>query len=179
MKEIYLVFSQTGSIVSKLIRHYTHEPYSHVSISLDKNLKTLYSFGRTQLYNVFSGGFIKESPDYGMFKRFSESQIAVLRLTLRDDKFEALSALLERMYRERKKYRYNRRGLFLAAKGKNVKRENRYYCSEFILELLIRYGLVHERDFGVAVRPTELMKLPDAKLVFKGRISCFAQPQGV
>lgn len=174
MKDVYLVLSQTGTIVSRLIKLFTHEPYSHASVSLDRHLKTLYSFGRTQLYNALSGGFCKESPDYGTFKRFKRTKVAVLRLHVTESVYEELSELLERMYAERKKYRYNYRGLFLAAKGKACKRENCYYCSEFVRELFVRFGLTDKDFFGDAVRPTELLNLPNAELVYEGRMSHFA-----
>lgn len=43
---IYILLTHSGSLLSKCINIYTKEPYTHVSIALDTNLKELYSFGR-------------------------------------------------------------------------------------------------------------------------------------
>lgn len=69
MKHIYVVISQTASIVSRLIRWSTGDPYTHASISLDQNLDEMYSFGRIFPNNPLIGGFVKESPRYGTMKK--------------------------------------------------------------------------------------------------------------
>ena len=77
-KKIYIVISQTGSIVSKFIRIVTRDRYNHVSVTLDKELNTMYSFGRIYTYNPFIGGFVKESVNNGAFKRFIRNTVAVI-----------------------------------------------------------------------------------------------------
>ena len=51
MKEIYLILTYTGTIPSKMIKMYTKYTYSHVSLSLDKDLSEMYSFARRNPYN--------------------------------------------------------------------------------------------------------------------------------
>ena len=43
MKEIYIVLTHTGTVLSRIIKNYTQDEFSHVSISLDKELKDKYS----------------------------------------------------------------------------------------------------------------------------------------
>lgn len=45
-KKLYIVISQTGSIISKMLKAITGDQYNHVSISLDPRLRVMYSFGR-------------------------------------------------------------------------------------------------------------------------------------
>ena len=40
---VYIVLTHTGTIPSRLIRIFTRYEYTHVSISLDRNLEHLYS----------------------------------------------------------------------------------------------------------------------------------------
>ena len=80
MKQVYLVLSYTGTMLAKIVRFYTKKEYSHVSISLDKDLKKMYSFGRLNPYNAFIGGFVHESLDTGTFKRFHKTEINLLLL---------------------------------------------------------------------------------------------------
>ena len=59
-KMIFLVVSDTGTILTRLIKAYTKTPYNHASISFDAELSEVYSFGRKTVYNPFIGGFVKE-----------------------------------------------------------------------------------------------------------------------
>ena len=43
---IYVVLSDSGSVVSKLLRLFTKAKYNHVSLSLREDLSEMYSFGR-------------------------------------------------------------------------------------------------------------------------------------
>ncbi len=58
MKKIYIVLTHTGTTLSKIIKTYTKDEFSHVSISLDLELKKMYSFGRLNPYNPFWDGFV-------------------------------------------------------------------------------------------------------------------------
>ena len=60
MKKIYIILTHTGTVLSRIIKIYTKDEFSHVSIALDKDLKQMYSFGRLNPYNPFIGGFIHE-----------------------------------------------------------------------------------------------------------------------
>lgn len=63
MKKIYIVISQTGTILSKTIKLITKKKYNHVSISFNKDICNMYSFGRINPYNPFIGKYIKEHPN--------------------------------------------------------------------------------------------------------------------
>lgn len=172
-KNIYIVLSQTGTIVSRLIKLFTHDSFNHVSISFEDDINSLYSFGRTQTYNFVSGGFVKESPNYGTFKRFKRTRIALLSFEVESDVYYKMKEHIERMYEHKELYKYNYRGLFMAAIHKKYSRFNHYYCSEFISELLRAFGVVKADCLGEVVRPMEFYSLPNARLLFKGRMTAF------
>ena len=46
MKKVYIVLTNTGTFLSRIVNVYTRKEFSHVSISLDENLNYMYSFGR-------------------------------------------------------------------------------------------------------------------------------------
>ena len=64
-KKIYIVISQTGTILSRILKALTKNPYNHSSVALREDLHVLWSFGRRHPYNPFWGGFVKESPFFG------------------------------------------------------------------------------------------------------------------
>ena len=53
MKKVYIILTYSGTFLSKIIKYYTRDEFSHVSISLDSDLKKMYSFGRLNPYNPF------------------------------------------------------------------------------------------------------------------------------
>lgn len=59
-KEMYILLTDTGTLLSKLIKCFTNAPYNHVSIVFDKRLDEVYSFGRKEPRNPFIAGFIRE-----------------------------------------------------------------------------------------------------------------------
>ena len=60
-KEIYLVFTRTGTWLSRMICIIFRMKYPHVSISFDDSLTRMYSFGRRSPDNPFSGGLVEEN----------------------------------------------------------------------------------------------------------------------
>ena len=77
---LYIVASETGSIVSRAIRQFTGAKYNHVSIALNGTLHTMYSFGRRLPWCPFWGGFVREEPGYGTLARFPDTRVRVVRL---------------------------------------------------------------------------------------------------
>ena len=58
---LYIVLTRTNTVTSRLIHIIKHDKYTHAAISLDKNLKSMYSFARKHTFNPFIGGFKKEN----------------------------------------------------------------------------------------------------------------------
>lgn len=169
MKNIYVVLSHTGTILSRIIRRATGDKYTHASISLDENLDTKYSFGRIFPSNPVIGGFVKESPHYGTMKKFKMANTVVIRLKVEEEKYKEINDYINAMYARRKQYHYNYIGLFLARFGLHFHRDNYYYCSEFVKDLLARFNIVDEDAFSEAVRPIELLNL-NGDVVYRGRL---------
>ena len=90
MKKIYLILTHTGTTLSTIIKCYTKDEFSHVSIALDKELNTMYSFGRLRPSNPFIGGFVHEGIDFGTFKRFKNTQSEIYSLEIADNKYEKI-----------------------------------------------------------------------------------------
>jgi len=44
IKKIYIVLTHSGTTLSQIIKNYTKDEFSHISISLDKDLEEMYSF---------------------------------------------------------------------------------------------------------------------------------------
>lgn len=136
MKKIYIVITHTGTILSKIIRKYSKAEYTHISISLDKELKEMYSFGRLNPYNAFWGGFVHEYIDKGTFKRFYNTQAKICSLEITDEQYKTVKEVIKQFEKNKKNYKFNVIGLFAAGFNKKIERENSFYCAEFVKYVL-------------------------------------------
>ncbi len=175
MKNIYVVVSRTGTFISKIIKLLTGDRYTHAALSLENDLSVMYSFGRKFAYFPFYGTFVKESPNFGTMKRFPRADIAVIELTLDDTKYEEVKNYILDMYANRKKYGYNYKGLFLAKRGIVVRRENRFYCSEFVKDILERFDIVCKGELTDAVRPAEMLNIKGGRIVYSGTLCGYSK----
>ena len=72
------------------------------------------------------------------------------------------------MYKEKDCYTYNYKGAFWARWKKRKKRENCYYCSEFIFGVLAEFGLISPQVYNQIFRPCEFLSLDIGKKIFDG-----------
>lgn len=173
-QKIYIMLSRTGTKFSKLLRLFTRAPYNHVSIALDENLDSLYSFGRRHLYIPILAGFVKEDVNDGIYHLYKDTRCEVYCMTISNEQYQKLKKLIERFEREGQKYRYNFFGLGAMLFNIPLHREHHYVCSQFVAYLLQECDLVDlDKDFSL-VRPHELSDLPDLNLVYSGLLTDYS-----
>ncbi len=167
---IFIVISQTGTLLSRLLKYITRKEYNHASLSLFEDLHIMYSFGRKNPYNPFFGGFVRESVGFGTFKRFSNTKVVVLKLLISPEEYAYISNILTEMLQRPKSYRYNYIGLCLAAFKIHHRSKNRYYCSEFVKEMLIKCNVEGADRLSPIVHPMSFLEIPHTETVFKGKL---------
>ncbi len=74
------------------------------------------------------------------------------------------------MLMEPTKYGYNYWGLYLAALRIPFRSNNRYYCSEFVKDILVRYNVDGADRLKKIVHPMSFLNLPETKIVYKGKL---------
>ncbi len=169
-KTIYIVVSQTGTVLSRILKVLTHAKYNHASISLERDLSVMYSFGRVHPYNPLLGGFVRESVRYGTFKRFSGTEAVVLSMDIADETYCHMLSDVEQMYRQKKRYHYNYVGLYAAAFGIELRHKRWFYCSEFVKYMLLKYGLVKKETLQGITKPMDFLKIPNTQVVYRGKL---------
>ncbi len=160
-------------MVSRIIRFYTGDIYNHASIALDASLNDMYSFGRVNPYNPILGGFVKESPSSEFFRRFYNTDIAVIELKVESTQYDCIKEELEEMYGHKEEYHYNYKGLILAAFDRSRRKLGCYYCSEFVYEFFSNYGIDLGLSSNKTVRPMDFFSAPCGKVVYQGKISSY------
>lgn len=168
MKKIYIVLTYTGTILSRIIKGYTKAEFSHVSISLDKELTQMYSFGRLNAYNPFIGGFIHEQIDKGTFKRFKNTKSKVYSLEIIDEQYDIIRITINAFEASKKEYKFNIWGLFAAGFNIRIKRKKSLYCAEFVKHVLETAKV--KVDLPQIIKPEHFKNIKGLKLVYNGKL---------
>lgn len=166
MKKIYFVLTHTGTVLSKIIKNYTKDEFSHVSISLDKELNKMYSFGRINPYNPLWGGFVHEYIDKGTFKRFYKTKTKIFSLEITEKQYLDLEKIIYDMEKNKEKYKFNIVGLFAAGFQKKIGIENSFYCAEFIKYVITKAHI--ETNLPEVVKPEHFKNINDLHEVYSG-----------
>ena len=166
MKKIYIVLTHTGSLLSKTIKLVKRYEYTHVSISLDKNLNQMYSFGRINPYIAFIGGFVQESPEYGTFKRFENTKSKILCIDVTDKQYKKIKKTLKYFNRKRKNYHFNFIGLCSIVLNIKINRTNSFYCAEFIKYIFDQSNI--ETNLPELVTPEDFLNIPNIIPIYNG-----------
>lgn len=166
---IYIVLTRTNTVLSNLISFIKNDEYTHASISLDKDLKTMYSFGRKQAYNPFVGCFVKEDFYEGVFGLHNKLKGQVLEINVTEDQYKKITILLNEFISNSNYYKYNYSGLINSLINKESFCDDRFLCSEFVYYILNESGVVELNKPRNLVRPQDLLNIK-SKTVFKGNL---------
>lgn len=167
-KNIYLVFSNTGTVLSKCINFYTKDKYVHVSLSLDDSFEKMYSFGRIFPSNPFIGGLVEENLKDGVYKKFQNSQCVIYKIEVSNPQYSLLKMELKAFLKDQKKYKYSLLGLIGVMINKPIKRNNRYFCSEFVSHLLIKSNIYNSEKTPSLIKPSDLLSINDKEFIYEG-----------
>ncbi len=171
MKRIYIILTYSGTLVSRIVKFYTKRPYSHASIALDEGLDKMYSFGRLHPYNTFIAGLVHEKIYSGTFNRFKNTRAAIYWIEVTDEQFDQMKKVIEHMYINRKKYKFNMIGLFLVSLNKRRIKKNFFYCAEFVRHVLQSAGI--GKDLPEIIKPEDFKMLDGISIKYEGLLRSY------
>lgn len=169
-RDIYLVLTRTGTWLSKTIGYFTQDEYTHLSISFDNTLNNMFSFGRTNPSNPFSGGFVVEDISSGVFKMFPNAKCLVYKKTITEDQYINLKSGLEDFLNDKDAYKYSVLGLIGIQLNYPIERSYYYFCSQFVFKLLIDAGVEIGEINASLSKPTDILSLNNLDFYYEGYI---------
>lgn len=168
-RHIYIVLTRTNTVLSNLISFIKNDEYTHASISLDKDLKTMYSFGRKQTYNPFVGCFVKEDFYEGVFGLHPKLKGQVLEINVTEEQYNKIERLLNEFISNSNYFKYNYLGLINSLLDRQSFCDNRFLCSEFVYYILNESGVAELSKPRNLVRPQDLLNIK-SNIIFKGNL---------
>jgi hypothetical protein len=170
---VYVVLSRSPTMLSQAIHILKQDKYTHASLSLDKNLEHMFSFGRRWTSNPFVGSFNHENLEGGIYKACSNLPSVVIEIPVSQAQYCDIFDQVQAFLQDRHKYRYNYLGLIGNLIGKIYENGNCFFCSEFVYHVLNKCNIC---DFGIPrsfVRPQDLTRL-NGTIIYKGNLKKYA-----
>jgi len=157
MKTITILLTRYSDWFGTFYRTLTGDSYSHASLSVDDTDEVFYSFNYR--------GFVVEKPKKYRKKRLHGS--LCIRIQVTEETYELIKAELDKFIENKEVYRYSRLGVILCLLRIPYKRENKYFCSQFVAEVLSKSGAVKFRDKESLVLPKTFLE--DVEYLFARR----------
>ena len=166
-KKIYIVLTQTYTTIARIIKSITKDNYSHASISLDIKCNNMYSFGRKYIYFPFYGIFLKEDLRKGLFIRNKNALVVIYEIKVTKKQYNKIKDKIKEIEFNNKGY--NIIGLLLAHFRIKLHRR-KYYCSEFVYEVLSNKEIEIYNKENTLFKPEELITNNRFVKIFEGKI---------
>ena len=168
-KNIYIILTDTGTLLSRMIKLYTKDELNHVSISFDDQLSEVYSFGRKDQRNPFIGGFVRENINERLLGlREKRIECAVYCCEVDNRTYNRIREQISIMEQHRNDYTYNLLGLFAVAFNMRMDRAKAFFCSQFVSFLFQRAGASIVNKPPSLVTPGDIAKSSQLQHVYKG-----------
>ncbi|MEH7113821.1 hypothetical protein V7124_15720 [Neobacillus niacini] len=166
-RKVYILLTNTGSFLTKLIKLYTKKPYNHASIAFDEDLSEVYSFGRKTVRNPFIGGFVQENVRAGLFK---QADCAIYSFTVTEGQLQRMNHYLRKIEAQKKEYRYNFLGLFGFMFNTPINRKKAFFCSQFVASVLKEGNILHFEKPLPLISPHDLQKISTFQFEYEGKL---------
>lgn len=169
MKNIYIMFSFTGTYFSRFLYLMSGEKYIHVSLAFDKDLKEVYSFGRKNPKRMLPSGFVLEDMQ-NLINFFQNTIFKMYELPITNEQYKNLRKEIKKYKDSMEEYRYNLKGLIHIQFNKIYRRKKHFVCSQFVGKILSDSGIYNfKKDYSL-VRPKDINQIPDLKLLYEGKL---------
>lgn len=159
---VYLLLSYGHTTLGKIIKKFTKDTYTHISLTFDDKLEDMYSFDK----NGFSNETIKDPKTYSKIDDYKYSLYATF---VNQDEKNLMLKFINKFKENAKNYKYNNIGLIKNFFGKECdENENKKFCSQFVAEIL-RAGKkdILTKDPSL-YRPYEMRKIKNFFFIQKG-----------
>jgi len=172
---VFILLTNTGTLFTKVIQTYTKAPYNHASISFNRELSELYSFGRKHPNNPLNGGFVKEDIKTGTYSKYPNTTCVIYEIKVSEREIVKMQRVLQVFIQKHQKYLYNILGVIGIALKEPVEFSNSYFCSQFVAEILERSGIKIWNKLPALVTPDDFRKSDRLHLIYEGKLSDYEQ----
>lgn len=163
-KTIFILLVRYTDTFSKLANFIMRGKYTHASIGLSGDKRTFFSFNTVK-------GFCIERP----VKRKRKNDCELYRLGVSEETYADIETRICNFRSNAVEYKYNFIGAFLGALRIPVRFKKRYFCSQFVSELLALSGAAEIKRKPALYFPKHFAKEPQLELCYQGTLCGLAE----
>jgi hypothetical protein len=175
----YIMLSNTGSVLNRLIKLYTKTPYNHVSLALDEELNEMYSFGRKFPRNPLIGGFVREYTDSGTYAYLKDTTCMICKLQITEEQFNNIKQNINKFKKRKRRYYYNIFGIFTVMLNIPVKIPYGYVCTHFVAHVYEKSGVKLFDKRSTLVSTVDFYNLDNVEIIYEGKLSDFNELRNI
>lgn len=168
-KYIYVAFLTTPTKIGKAIRMVTKNKYSHVVLSFDEDLRTMYSFARYHINSPLVAGFVEESA-LRYYLSEEDVPVKICKIPLTQKKYKEVLDYICTIELNSKQYVYNFLALAAASIHKKIPIEKSYTCIEFVYSVLYNCGIENSLDINRYFSIVDLENALSKYVVYEGNL---------
>lgn len=170
MNTIYILLTRSGTLLSNLVYLFTGDPFTHASISFDPTLQPLYSSARKNGETMFPAGPCREYFHRGFYKKHRHIPCALYALDVSQEHYEQAKEEMDRIISRSDEYHFNILGLALCRLNIPMRRKKKFFCSQFVAEILQRSESLPLPKVPSLMRPMDYTRLPEASCLYRGTL---------
>lgn len=148
MKTVTILLTKYSDLVGRFICRISKNRYSHASISIDEAEEIFYSFN--------TKGFVIEKPKKRMPKKRIPGSVCI-RMQVPAETYELIKKEIDHFIEKKEQYAYSHLGVVFCLLHIPYKFENRYFCSQFVAEILSRTGAIELKKKETLYLPGQLL----------------------
>lgn len=148
MKTVTILLTRYSGLFGRFICGISKNHYSHASISIDGAEEIFYSFNFR--------GFVIEKPKKYKPKARMKGSVCV-RMQVPEHVFAVIEDEIGKFVEKREQYAYSRWGVILCLLHIPHKFQDRYFCSQFVAEVLLHAGAVELQKKESLYLPGQLL----------------------
>jgi inositol transport system substrate-binding protein len=148
-KTIYVLLTQSRKIGSRILQMFQFYKYAHSSIALERE-GSFYSFNP-------GVGFTTERPIAQKRRKDAPCVLYAIRVT--DEAYTDIESRINWFIENPDEYKFNYAGMVFTILGIPVGMENRYFCSQFIFDLLKKSGALPGMKHSSRYLPRHFRKM--------------------
>lgn len=171
MRRIFILLSQTNTVLARSIRKCTHTEFSHSSLVMDNNFVEMYSFTRKYPKNPVIGIFAKESFDVGVYSFSQDCLSAVYTALVTDEEYDKIYEKINYFANSKKTFKFNNLGLFACWFKIIFPRKYKRVCSQFVAEAITHgtENIKFPKHYWI-MQPEDFKDTIGMDLIFKGKM---------
>ncbi|MBQ8144635.1 MAG: hypothetical protein IJ452_06655 [Butyricicoccus sp.] len=159
-RKILILLTRYPDVGSRLIEIFTGTYFTHASIGLDEDVNTFYSFNYK--------GFAVEKVERFARLKGKGYPCQLYELPVDEKTYRAMKQVLHGFVEHKNRFRYTRFGVAMCLLRIPYRRNGRFFCSQFVAEVLHRAQVVRLKKASTLYLPCDFRSLPGIQLHLYG-----------